>query len=159
MYGTLSGADSKSANENDASNGVYRYNRNLSFRNRIKELTVVATFDLFQNQSTYISRVKWTPYAFIGLTAFLHNPQAKAPQFEVDGVTPLPQAGKWVDLQPLGTEGQYADLDNTDVNSGIKKYHKFPNCYTIRNWRSLQTKSGYGYSCRNWFQIYVYRLS
>src|SRR5687768_9684437 len=42
MYGTLKGADNESANANDLGNGVYRYQRNLSFRNRIKELSVVA---------------------------------------------------------------------------------------------------------------------
>src|SRR5690606_37387239 len=42
MYGTLRGADAESADQNDADNGVYRYQRNLSFRNRIKELSVVA---------------------------------------------------------------------------------------------------------------------
>jgi len=89
MYGTLKGSDKESANKNDEGNGIYRYDRNLSFRNRIKEFTVVATFDLFQNMSTYISRVKWTPYAFLGITGFFHNPQALAPKYEVDGTTPL----------------------------------------------------------------------
>ena len=43
MYGALKGADAESANANDLGNGIYRYQRNLSFRNRIKELSVVAT--------------------------------------------------------------------------------------------------------------------
>lgn len=124
MYGTLKGSDAKSADEGDTDNGVFRYNRNLSFRNRIKELSVVTVFDLFENQSTYISRVKWTPYAFIGIAGFLHNPQAKAPATDLNG-NPLADAGEWVDLQPLGTEGQFADLDSTDANNGIKKYRKF----------------------------------
>jgi hypothetical protein len=123
MYGTLKGADSESANADDVSNGVFRYNRNLSFRNRIKELSVVATFDLFQNQSTYISRVKWTPYAFAGLALFLHNPKAQVPKTDLNG-NPFSNAGEWVSLQSLGTEGQYADLEKTDINYGIKKYHK-----------------------------------
>ncbi len=122
MYATLKGSDGDSADPSDLSNGIFRYQRNLSFRNRIKELSVVAVFDLFENQSTYISRVKWTPYAFLGLAAFHHNPQAQAPATALDGVTSLPQAGQWVDLRPLGTEGQYADLNPTDVNFGIKPY-------------------------------------
>jgi hypothetical protein len=123
MYGTLKGSDKASANANDVSNGVYRYDRNLSFRNRIKELSVVATFDLFQNQSTYISRVKWTPYAFVGVALFLHNPKAQVPKTDLNG-NPFSNAGDWVSLQSLGTEGQYANLDKGDVNYGIKKYHK-----------------------------------
>jgi len=122
MYATLKGSDADSADPGDLSNGVFRYQRNLSFRNRIKELSVVAVFDLFENQSTYISRVKWTPYAFLGVAAFHHNPQAQAPAFAVDGVTPLAEAGQWVDLRPLGTEGQHSDLDPNDANFGIKPY-------------------------------------
>lgn len=108
-YGTLAGSDAESADPTDE-NSAYRYVRNLSFRNRIKELSVVGQFDLFPNQGTYISRVRWTPFAFVGLAVFHHNPQAKDAN------------GDWVDLQPLGTEGQYADLPTTAVNHGIKPY-------------------------------------
>lgn len=123
MYGTLSGADNESADGTDADNGLYRYHRNLSFRNRIKELSVVASFDLFSNTATYISRAKWTPYGFIGIAGFLHNPQALAPATDLNG-NPLPEAGQWVNLQSLGTEGQHATLADGDVNNGIKSYKK-----------------------------------
>jgi hypothetical protein len=118
MYGTLRGSDAQSAKGGD---GDFRKIRNLSFRNRIKELSVNFVFDLFENNGTYISRVKWTPYAFIGVAAFLHNPQAIAPKTYLDG-TPDPKAGQWVDLQPLGTEGQHSTLQSGDVNYGIKPY-------------------------------------
>ena len=121
MYGTLRGSDFSSADENDQANGKFRYYRNLSFRNRIKELSVVACFDLYENQHTYLSRVKWTPFAFGGLAVFHHNPQAIAPLNGLDN-QPLPEAGEWVSLQKLGTEGQYANLEPTDVNYGIKPY-------------------------------------
>lgn len=120
-YGTLRGADAESADKGDASNGAFRYNRNLSFRNRIKELSVVGSLDLFENQATYISRVKWTPYAFIGLAIFHHNPQAQAPATDLQG-NPLPNAGEWIDLKPLGTEGQNGGLQEGDINNGIKPY-------------------------------------
>ncbi len=122
MYGTLKGSDAESADASDLDNGIYRSRRNLSFRNRIKELSVVASFDLFENMSTYISRVKWTPYVYLGVAGFLHNPQAQVPDFAVDGVTPLPGAGNWVNLRDYGTEGQNADLLPTDANYGIKEY-------------------------------------
>lgn len=122
MYGTLKGSD-QSADEADLDNGVYRYQRNLSFRNRIHELSTVASFDLFENDATYISRVKWTPYAFLGLSMFYHNPQAKAPALDLNG-DPLPQAGEWVNLQSLGTEGQKASLLPTDANAGTSAYSK-----------------------------------
>lgn len=122
MYGALRGADSESADPGDMKNGFYRYQRNLSFRNRIKELSIVAQFDLFENMATYISRVKWTPYAFLGVAVLHHNPQAQVPRTGVDGVTPLPDAGRWINLKPLGTEGQNRDLESTDANAGIKSY-------------------------------------
>lgn len=121
MYGTLKGSDSESAKQGSTDPINFRKERNMSFRNHIKELSVVAVFDLFENEGTYISRVKWTPYAFIGVALFLHNPQAQAPNTYLDG-TPNPKAGQWVDLQPLGTEGQYSTLDQSDVNYGIKPY-------------------------------------
>ena len=121
MYGTLRGSDVSSADENDLSNGVYRYNRNLSFRNRIKELSVTAIFDLYENQATYMSKVAWTPYAFIGVSVFHHNPQALAPAVGLDN-QPLAEAGQWVNLRDLGTEGQRANLLATDANYGIKPY-------------------------------------
>lgn len=120
MFGTLRGSDSESADPNDV-NSKFRYVRNLSFRNNIQELSVVGVFDLYKNESTYISRVKGTPYGFLGLAVFHHNPQAKAPATDLNG-QPLAEAGEWVNLRPLGTEGQHANLDPTDVNSGIKQY-------------------------------------
>lgn len=121
MYGVLKGADNDSADKDDLENGVFRYKRNLSFRNHIKELSVVAVFDLFKNNGNYISRAKWTPYVFVGAAAFLHNPQALAPATDLQG-NPLAEAGQWVNLRKLGTEGQNADLLPTDANFGIKPY-------------------------------------
>jgi hypothetical protein len=123
MYGAVKGSDNVSADQGDIGNGLYRHQRNLSFRNRIKELSVVASFDLFQNSATYISRANWTPYGFVGVAAFLHNPQALAPETDLNG-NPLPEAGQWVDLQPLGTEGQNATLQAGDANLGSKPYKK-----------------------------------
>ena len=66
-----------------------------------------------------MTRVKWTPYVYAGIAGFLHNPQAIAPAKDLQG-NALAEAGKWVDLRPLGTEGQYSTLASTDVNYGIK---------------------------------------
>jgi hypothetical protein len=121
LYGSVKGADAESADPGDLSNGIYRYKRNLSFQNQINELSIVGIFDLFENQQTYMSRVKWTPYAYIGVAVFFHNPQAIAPATDLEG-NPLPQAGQLVDLQPLGTEGQNGILQPTDVNYGIEPY-------------------------------------
>ena len=122
MYGTLRGSDFTSADPADAENGKFRYYRNLSFRNRIKELSVVANYDLYENQETYMTRATWTPFLFAGISVFHHNPQALAPLNGLDN-QPLPEAGEWISLNKLGTEGQYADLEPTDANFGIKPYN------------------------------------
>ncbi len=122
MYGALRGSDVASADANDLSNGSFRYNRNLSFRNRITELSVVPSYDLYENEATYMSRVKWTPFVFIGFSVFHHNPQALAPALDLNN-QPLAEAGKWVNLRKVGTEGQYADLQPSDANYGLKPYN------------------------------------
>jgi hypothetical protein len=121
MWGTLRGSDAESAQQADLSNGIFRYQRNLSFRNRINELSAVGVFDLFKNEGNYLSRAVWTPYAFLGLALFHHNPKGLAPATDLQG-NPLPEAGQWVSLRPLGTEGQYANLLPTDANYGIRPY-------------------------------------
>ncbi len=79
LHGTLKGSDAESADKSDLESGIYRYQRNLSFRNRIHELSVVAVFDLFENESTYGSRAVWTPYLFLGAAGFLNQPEAMGP--------------------------------------------------------------------------------
>lgn len=104
-YGTIQGSDNQSADPGDASNASYRYVRNLSFRNRLVEFAVMANIDLFKNDQTYMARVPWTPYAFAGVALFRHNPQAQVPDTDLLG-QPFSDAGEWVDLQPLKTEGK-----------------------------------------------------
>lgn len=118
MYGGIRGADSESADPDDVNNGAFRYVRNLSFRNRIKELSVVAQVDLFENQATYISRVPWTPYVYAGIAVFHHNPQAQVPQTDLLGA-PFSDAGEWVDLQPLKTEGKSYSLIQAAIPFGF----------------------------------------
>lgn len=117
MFGGIKGSDNKSADPND-NDGAFRYVRNLSFRNRIQELSVVAQVDLFENQATYISRVAWTPYVYAGLAVFHHNPQAQVPDTDLSG-NPFPNAGEWVDLQPLKTEGKEYKLIQAAIPFGI----------------------------------------
>lgn len=115
--GGIKGSDKESADPNDT-DAAFRYVRNLSFRNRIQELSVVGQIDLFENQATYISRVPWTPYLFAGVAIFHHNPQAQAPQTDLAG-NPLSNAGEWVDLKPLKTEGKDYKLIQAAIPFGI----------------------------------------
>ncbi|HAI75126.1 MAG TPA: hypothetical protein DCM08_02680 [Microscillaceae bacterium] len=70
------------------------YARNLSFRNDVKELTVTGIYEFGSSFGRYGRRRTFAPYVFGGLALIHHNPQA--------GI----EGGRWVDLQPLGTEGQ-----------------------------------------------------
>ena len=122
LYGTRSGADRESADQSDLTNGVFRFNRNLSFRNRISELSAMVVVDLFKNASFYTDRVRFAPYIFFGAGLLHHNPQAKVPLKDLQG-NELQNAGEWVDLKALGTEGQNANLTQGDANYGIKPYN------------------------------------
>lgn len=116
IYGRIQ-ADDFSADPYDA-DARFRYVRNQHFINDIKELALVASFDLFANSGGYMNRPDFTPYVFAGLAVFHHNPKAMVPQtFWNDGTT-LPNAGEWVALQPLGTEGQYVN------ESGVNPYKR-----------------------------------
>lgn len=117
MLGGIKGADNKSADPNDEE-AAYRYVRNLSFRNRIQEFSVVGQVDLFENQATYISRVKWTPYLYAGVAIFHHNPQAQVPKTDLEGNS-FSNAGDWVDLKPLKTEGTDYKLIQAAIPFGI----------------------------------------
>jgi hypothetical protein len=125
-YGRLQSDDFK-VSDPGSEESKYRYTRNASFRNDIWELSAVAVVDIIKNEASYLSRATLVPYVFAGIAGFYHNPKAKVPDNYVldagGGSTPLTEAGTWVALQPLGTEGQHAtDLVDTDANFGIKPY-------------------------------------
>jgi len=85
LYGSLSGDDQNADN-------LTRRKRNLSFRSPIFELSITPEFNIYKfvlPKSGYTI----TPAIFAGGGLFWFNPQAF-------------YEGEWVDLQPLGTEGQ-----------------------------------------------------
>ena len=88
-----------------------RFYRNLSFRNDIFEASAVGMFDLFPTDRGFLRRSFLNPYGVIGLAFFHHNPQAKTPITEPNTLTR--KSSDWVDLQPLGTEGQFTGIPGT----------------------------------------------
>jgi len=111
-WGRITGDDSKSASPDEAENEP-RYKRNLSFRNDIKELSLLGIVDLFQNRRSYLRRPDFTPYVFAGVAVFHHNPKA----YYDGGEIPT----GWYELQPLGTEGQNVNsADYPDPYSRIQ---------------------------------------
>ena len=88
--------------------------RNLHFRSRIDELSFVFVYEIFQNQylnSRYFNKMGkiFSPYIFAGGALFHFNPQAKF-------------NGNWIDLQPLGTEGQFIPKTTGETKKAGRSY-------------------------------------
>lgn len=109
------------ASDPDSESDFSRYARNLSFRNDIKELRANLLVYLFPNYGGPRTRLPFNAYLSVGVAVFHHEPMGKVPdadyQSALDGSVAAPQAGEWVKLRPLGTEGQ--NLGITDSYSNI----------------------------------------
>jgi hypothetical protein len=70
--------------------------RNLNFRSEIIEFGITGEFNLM-NYNIPNKEIS-SPYLFAGISVFHFNPQAE-------------YRGQWIDLQPLGTEGQNMDSE------------------------------------------------
>lgn len=92
---------------NDAnSNDPKRIARNFSFESIIREFALVAEINLLKFDPVYSKRI-FTPYGKVGVAGFYFNPTTY-------------YNGQWVDLQPLGTEGQ-----GTSEFPNVKKYSRY----------------------------------
>lgn len=74
------------------SKDTWQENRNLHFRNDVFEFSGQIEINFLTYEIGDKNRPS-SPYLFVGLALFRHNPQAEL-------------NGRWIDLQPLGTEGQ-----------------------------------------------------
>jgi hypothetical protein len=92
----------------------FRNNRNLHFRSPIVEISGQIEGYITKEQQGHLYKIKNArgmksidlhAYGFVGIGAFFFNPQAM-------------YLGSWVNLQPLGTEGQ-------GLLAGKKKYSRF----------------------------------
>ena len=86
-----------------------KFNRNLHFKSSLYELSGIIEFNFFPYETGNL-RYPYTPYIFAGISMFNFNPQAR--KFDTD--TPFDNDGnqtnnEWIDLQTLGTEGQYSN--------------------------------------------------
>ena len=83
---------------------IGRYNRNLSFRSPIREVSFLMEFhpvDFFRTFDPYNPEVVFSPYLIGGVGYFHFNPQAKL-------------NSQWIDLRPLHTEGEgFAEYPNS----------------------------------------------
>jgi hypothetical protein len=96
-FGRISAHDSVLSNVPKDNIARARYNRNLSFRSNITEIALVAELHPIFAFIDWSSRdgdpPRFSPYVLAGVSYFKFNPQANL-------------NGRWVDLQPLSTEGQ-----------------------------------------------------
>ncbi len=96
-YGKISAHDSILSHVPKTDIARARYNRNFSFRSVITEVNLVAEFHPIFIFGNHEARDEipplYSPYLMIGVGYFSFNPQTRL-------------SNRWVDLQPLSTEGQ-----------------------------------------------------
>jgi len=92
------------------------YYRNLHFRNDLKELSVSAVYEPMGNAENLSKRPLLSPYLYLGVAGFTHNPVARKDPSLVPG-TPSLQA--WQDLQPENIEGAMYSLVNISIPFGF----------------------------------------
>jgi len=130
IFGQLEGSD-KETNFNNV--------RNLSFRSPLSEISGQLEFNFF-NLYPHKDKNNFSPYMFIGLSAFSFNPQSQ-------------MNDHWYDLQPLGTEGQglgeypnkdYYSLTNISVPFGLGLKFNFLRNFSIGiEWGMRKTWTDY----------------
>lgn len=96
-FGRVSAYDSVLSNTPITDIARARYNRNLSFRSNITEVALVAElyplYAFIDRTTRDLEPPRFSPYVLAGIGFFNFNPQANL-------------NNRWVDLQPLSTEGQ-----------------------------------------------------
>jgi len=90
--------------------------RNLHFRNDLKELSVSAVFEPMGNAENLSKRLLLSPYLYLGVAGFTHNPVARE-KVTMSGTNP--SQGPWVDLQGEQTEGVAYSLVNISIPFGF----------------------------------------
>lgn len=92
--------------EDAISEDYFQQTRNLSFRSDLWEVATRWELNFFPLSRT--KKDEWfSPFVFAGISLYHFNPQAY-------------YNGQWIDLQPLGTEGQ-----NFEELSGIDPYYRY----------------------------------
>ncbi len=97
-YGSISADDKNSEN-------VFERKRNLHFKSTLAD--AAAQFEFNFLPYNYFDRSQWfSPYLFVGFNVFNFNPKA-----QLDG--------KWYNLRPLGTEGQFRGEEYYTTQMGL----------------------------------------
>lgn len=86
LYGAISADDAMASNS-------FQVNRNLSFESTLTEISQQLEFNFLPLRIDKPKSLKCSPYVFTGISVFMFNPKTL-------------YNGDWIELQPLGTEGQ-----------------------------------------------------
>lgn len=127
-YGRIKGDDNAVDVESDPdARNAQRYYRNLSFRNDIKEITIGFNYYIFPDHNGPSFRSPINFYFSSGVGIFSHDPKGRVPlaDYQSESQEPLAQAGEWVSLRDLGTEGQHLGVDTIGGFSVPKPYSKW----------------------------------
>lgn len=98
LYGRITGDDYNTSPYDEESSNR-KYIRNLSFRNDVVGLSFHGYMNILNDPFEYFKRRDYNFYLLAGISLYYSNPKAKVPE-------PFENAGDWVALRPLGTEGQ-----------------------------------------------------
>lgn len=102
-YGQYGGADSLEG-------ASLAQTRGLHFRSPLAQAEVLMMYEpLKDKRGDFFRKTHLSPYFVYGLSLFYMNPKAKDP------------SGEWVELQPLGTEGQYLNPDEGNFPKPYKR--------------------------------------
>ncbi len=100
LYGTIEGDDK------NYSSDLAKQRRNLNFTSGIFEFATVAEWNILGFEATRTSYA-WSPYLYGGISVFRFNPKTKFVfNSSIHDASLRNQDGDWIELQPLGTEGQ-----------------------------------------------------
>lgn len=116
-YGRIKGDDISS---DPAEQQSYpRYLRNLSFRNDVKEFHMGIEIFFLPQYGGHKVRPPLNGYLFIGAAVLHHEPKGLVPDLDhtTGGTEEAPNAGEWVNLRKLGTEGQLIEGYGVDTYS------------------------------------------
>jgi len=112
-----------------SSPGIFEtnFNRNLHFRNDIKELSLVGIYEIGGNPENNLKRNAVSPYVYLGVSGFMHSPNARTPAI-VDASGKLIQ-GNWLSegggsLMDYRNEGVEYSLTGVSIPFGVGLRYK-----------------------------------
>lgn len=89
------------------------FKRNLHFRNDIKELSLVGMYEIGGNPENNLKRNAVSPYVYLGVTGFLHSPDARKQAGLGSGGNPV--QGPWLS----DSNGSLLDYKNEGVDYSL----------------------------------------